>query len=123
MIELSAEAFAFWQQTYVAAIAAGRKDPKLIAEKAIEHFTERVTMTRAAMRLGALTTKLTSVERESREGRKINAIKELRALIPGIGLKEAKDAVEQYEQTRTWPDGITIAINGITSFPSLGATP
>lgn len=123
MIELSQEAFAFWQQTYVAAIAAKHKDPKATAEKAVEHFTERVTMTRAAMRLGALTTKLSGVERETREGRKINAIKELRAIIPGIGLKEAKDAVEQYERSRSWPDSITIAINNLTALPSIGATP
>ncbi len=38
------------------------------------------------------------------QGKKINAIKEFRTAVPGVGLKDAKDAVEWFQRQGQWPD-------------------
>ncbi len=62
---------------------------------------------------------LSSVERWVRSGRKIEAIKELRALT-GLGLKDAKDLVDAFIETGTWTQ-ITIAATPVALSASSGA--
>lgn len=102
MIELSNEAFAFWRDVYVAAVHSGQKSPRDVADTAAEDFAARVELARAASRLGVVRS-LDGVVASVNANKKIDAIKKLRELIPGLGLKDAKDAVEQYMGFGTWP--------------------
>lgn len=105
--ELSMEAHRFWEAAYLAALQGGYDDPLARADKALDDLIERGAIRRAAHRLGVVRD-LDNVISEIEAGKKINAIKELRAQIPGFGLKDAKEAVEQYMETGTWPTAITV---------------
>lgn len=100
--ELSPDALSFWREVYVAAVANGRSDPKEVAGTAVDHLIERLDVTRAAERLSGLHGDLARVT-QFLPDRKILAIKELRNMLVGLGLKDAKLAVEQFMSNRTWP--------------------
>lgn len=91
----------FWKNTYITALGAG-KDPVETANKAVSDLREFEQSAKIELSLAGRTDVLREAEECIRAGKKINAIKAIRAGGVNLGLKEAKQLVEAFMGSGQW---------------------